>query len=37
MVAMQAEDRIGVEAGWQGDPLPYINAIPSHGTVFSLK
>ena len=22
VVAMQAEDRIGVEAGWQGDPLP---------------
>jgi hypothetical protein len=25
--AVQAEDRIGLEAGWQGDPLPYIYAF----------
>ena len=25
-VAMQTEDRIGVEAGWQGDPLPLFDA-----------
>jgi hypothetical protein len=31
-VAMQAEDRIGVEAGWQGDPLPLFDIQESfHG------
>jgi hypothetical protein len=31
-VAMQAEDRIGVEVGWQGDPLPLFDIQESfHG------
>jgi len=29
VVAMQAEDRIGVEVGWQGDPLPLFNVQSS--------